>query len=636
MTLPTGWRVAGPQFESGQSWVFCVRRDTSSHGHLYALKRLKNPERRERFVREVGVMDKLRREHGASVPEIIDSDLEVERPWFVMPWFGEGSLQAAVIDARFKNKPVDGLYRVTQLGETLSDVHAAGVAHRDLKPANVLLEARRLFLTDFGLCLDLEEPGFRLTQQNEAVGSWLYIAPENEGGINPELDQRPADFYAFGKLLWALLAGRPPLPREQMLESDFRLANLLENPKFLAVDDLLRDLLNRDPRARLTDWQVVIRELRAVDADLQGRPTLTTRPPTARALTLARRLRESSAIQTSLAIREQQQGQRAWVERLDRQLFERARTIEPSLAGLNHEFGDVLSILVSRSNPPPIAQLAASGVDVPSQLQQVSSPTYPASGSICFVINSQTGIRTLPTILVRVWPIVVGDYMWIASLPTVAPIGMPEEAVSHLAQSLASISGPLALLRQSSVEEALAKIEKIARLFVGLVDIYLEIVDSGGDPADPSAWLGKEPQLADVIELPAADRGDTRAPELRTFDFSPTVVALARGSVAIKCRARLVDDLSGIAGEGYTSSPSQARFRSPSGQIRDVMFDPQARISGDLHDGVYEATLTLPAQAERGFWVVEHVLVADQVGNAYSYSTVELRERGFGTRLEVR
>ena len=133
MTLPTGWRAAGPQFESGQAWVFCVRRDASSNGLLYGLKRLKNPHRRERFVREVAAMDKLRREHGASVPEIIDSDLGVERPWFVMPWFSDGSLEAAVIDGRFKTEPLQGLHRLTQLGETLSDVHAAGVAHRDLR-----------------------------------------------------------------------------------------------------------------------------------------------------------------------------------------------------------------------------------------------------------------------------------------------------------------------------------------------------------------------------------------------------------------------------------------------------------------------------------------------------------------------
>jgi serine/threonine protein kinase len=82
----------------------------------------------------------------------------------------------------------------------------------------VLIDGGTVALTDFGLCLDIldSEGGTeRLTDTREAVGSRYYIAPENEGGLNAALDQRPADFYAFGKLTWALLAGRQPLPRER-------------------------------------------------------------------------------------------------------------------------------------------------------------------------------------------------------------------------------------------------------------------------------------------------------------------------------------------------------------------------------------------------------------------------------------
>jgi len=66
------------------------------------------------------------------------------------------------------------------------------------------------------------------------------------------------------------------------------------------------------------------------------------------------------------------------------------------------------------------------------------------------------------------------------------------------------------------------------------------------------------------------------------------------------------------------------------------MFDQRARVSGDSFDGVYEATLVLPAHAERGFWNVEYLLAADQVGNTHVYTTAELRDRGFKIRLEVR
>ncbi len=49
MSLPEGWVMAGWQAESGQAWIYRVRRQGQAGDFLYALKRLKNPTRRERF-----------------------------------------------------------------------------------------------------------------------------------------------------------------------------------------------------------------------------------------------------------------------------------------------------------------------------------------------------------------------------------------------------------------------------------------------------------------------------------------------------------------------------------------------------------------------------------------------------------
>jgi hypothetical protein len=226
--------------------------------------------------------------------------------------------------------------------------------------------------------------------------------------------------------------------------------------------------------------------------------------------------------------------------------------------------------------------------------------------------------------------------MWLASLPSGAVQGVGEASVDHLNRWFAGIHGPFALLRQSTVEESIQRIDRVARLFVALVEEYLEIVDAGGDVLDPRAWDGKTLEPVDEVQSPSPVAGDSQPPDLRSFDFAPSIIELVRDSVVVTCRARLVDDLVGVAGEGYSSSHSQARFRSPSGQTRDVMFDTRSRVSGDSFDGVYEAALALPAHAERGFWNVEYVLAADQVGNTHFYTTVELRDRGFKTRLEVR
>lgn len=90
MSLPTGWRFEGTQIESGQAHVYCA-----SHPQFEfrcALKRLKNPNRAERFAREVRVMTSLEKA-GAAVPTVVASDLNADKPWYAMRWFDDGSLE---------------------------------------------------------------------------------------------------------------------------------------------------------------------------------------------------------------------------------------------------------------------------------------------------------------------------------------------------------------------------------------------------------------------------------------------------------------------------------------------------------------------------------------------------------------
>jgi hypothetical protein len=580
-------------------------------------------------------MDRLRKEHGAAVPEIVASDLDVERPWFAMPWYSGGSLEEAVSDGRLRSSLSAGFGVLIQLSQILADVHAAGVAHRDLKPANVLVADPQLALTDFGLCLDLDEAGVRLTDPDEAVGSRLYVAPENEAGINPELDQRPADFYAFGKLAWALLAGRQPLPRERILEPDSRLVAVLGDRRLEPVDDLLRDLLNRDPRGRLTDWTVVIRELNASERAIRGVVEPVPRSASDRAVAAARRLRDSTSVQSSLERRSEEQRRQAWSQRLTRSIHEHARFVEAALAPINREMGDLLSVTVTTGGPTSSEQLAASGLEMSPEFLKSRPLGDMIGAATCFVLHSSRGIESFPTIVVRVWPAFIDDKVWIAMVPEVAHGGQ-QAVAAFLAPWLFGIFGPFEAFRQSSLEEATRIAETTARLFVTLAEQYLEIIDDGLNPAEPQAWEGRRLSPAELVTPASKSRGDTQPPDLRSFSFTPLVVEVNASAAIVTCRARIVDDLAGVAGEGYTSSASQARFRSPSGQLKDVMFDHRTRVSGDALDGIYEATLSFSAEVERGFWEVEYVLVADQVGNTRTYRGAELRDLGFTTRLEVR
>jgi hypothetical protein len=103
---------------------------------------------------------------------------------------------------------------IAQVGNGLDAIHAAGLVHRDVKPANVLLgsatEEDHAYITDFGVARNVAtESG--LTQTGRFVGTLDYVAPEQISGA--DVDAR-ADVYALGCLLFKLLTGDVPFPRD--------------------------------------------------------------------------------------------------------------------------------------------------------------------------------------------------------------------------------------------------------------------------------------------------------------------------------------------------------------------------------------------------------------------------------------
>ena len=118
MPLPSPWEKAGDRIDSGQAEVFPVRR--KGDDRLYALKRLKNPKRADRFRREVSVMEELH-QAGLAIPEVAEQGLEGEKPYFVMPWFDEGPLAAQIDAGHFADDLEVGIRLLVQLAELLAD-----------------------------------------------------------------------------------------------------------------------------------------------------------------------------------------------------------------------------------------------------------------------------------------------------------------------------------------------------------------------------------------------------------------------------------------------------------------------------------------------------------------------------------
>lgn len=95
---------------------------------------------------------------------------------------------------------------IKDIAAALAYAHDLGMIHRDIKPGNILFDERgQAILTDFGIARLAESS--RLTQENVAVGTPAYMAPEQAAGT--EVDAR-TDIYSLGVILYELLAGAPP------------------------------------------------------------------------------------------------------------------------------------------------------------------------------------------------------------------------------------------------------------------------------------------------------------------------------------------------------------------------------------------------------------------------------------------
>jgi len=162
-----------------------------------------------------------------------------------------------------------------QIADALEAAHEQNIIHRDLKPANIKIRPDgTVKVLDFGLAKALAADGGGAaadamnsptltrqgygaagTQLGMIIGTAAYMAPEQAKG---RVVDRRADIWAFGVVLYEMLAGRRAFEGDDVSEI---LASVLKTAPDLSVVPagvspsvrrLLRRCLEKDPRRRLS------------------------------------------------------------------------------------------------------------------------------------------------------------------------------------------------------------------------------------------------------------------------------------------------------------------------------------------------------------------------------------------------
>ena len=201
-----GYRLISRLGSGGMADVY-VAEQASLHRRV-AVKVLRpttlaHPEAVDRFTQEARAAAAL--VHG-NIVQIHEVGF-IDGVHFLVEEFVAGPSLRAWLKERGPLSPAAVLSVLVQVSAALDQAAAGGVVHRDIKPENLLVTPRgEVKVADFGLARVLHE-NLELTQTGMALGTPLYMSPEQTRG--EAVDIR-SDLYSLGATAYHLAAGQPP------------------------------------------------------------------------------------------------------------------------------------------------------------------------------------------------------------------------------------------------------------------------------------------------------------------------------------------------------------------------------------------------------------------------------------------
>ncbi|MFT3774538.1 MAG: protein kinase [Minicystis sp.] len=234
-----------------------------------------------RFLREAKALASVRSHH---VVQVYAFGPHRGSYFYAMEYVPGRSLKEILAEHRMHGDTVPvhrALTILAQIAEGIAAVHDAGIVHRDVKPSNIIIEddTGRPVLVDFGLAAPGDDRAYAM-----AMGTPLYMAPE-QTGMRPETPVSPrTDVYSLGCTAFEMLTGSPPFRNEDTVmlmrmhaEAQPPLVSSIR-PELASFDRPIARAMMKSPADRYASCVDLTNDLAAAGARWRT-GHLTSRPP---------------------------------------------------------------------------------------------------------------------------------------------------------------------------------------------------------------------------------------------------------------------------------------------------------------------------------------------------------------------
>ena len=209
------YRLTRPLGEGAMGSVWAAINEATAREVALKLIIRPEPEFRLRLQREARALGSLKHRNIIDVYDI--GQTESGDPFLVMQLL-TGETIAELLARKRNLDPLTAARIGRDVARALGAAHAIPIIHRDLKPANIFLHKDpeepdfTVKVLDFGVAKNLAESDGLRTALGGAVGSPLYMSPE-QVRAQQDVDHR-ADLWTLGVVMFEMLTGARPFDGE--------------------------------------------------------------------------------------------------------------------------------------------------------------------------------------------------------------------------------------------------------------------------------------------------------------------------------------------------------------------------------------------------------------------------------------